>query len=283
VIVFQHGALVTFDPRGPRMRTWVVRLGEVQASAVYRGGLVMLVAADPPDDVLRLMIADPAGRTREAKLDLPGPPPLGLALDANGQTAYVVGASVVAEVDLATLRTAYHPLGQAAPAAGRMQSRRPHKPGVGTSASYTVRWVGGGRIAVARTTSNWGRDEAGNLRTTTTPGGLWLIDTRTWTETLLEAQAGEFSLTPAGAILAYGTSWDSKLGITGGMGLTSFGADGSERFHSFGAAAVEVVGSQAGLAYVRDGGSVHVIDAASGRTLRSVRRPATTELVTPAA
>jgi hypothetical protein len=282
VVVFQHGALLTLDPNGPRMRTQVVRLGEVQASAVYPGGLVMLGSTDPSDGALRLTVADPAGRAREARLDLAGLSALGLALDAVGQKAYVVGASVVAEVDLATLRATYHPLGQEARAAGGMQSIRPHKPGIGTSASFTVRWVGGGRIAVARMNSNWGRDETGAPTATSTPGGLWLIDTKTWTETLLEAQAGDFSSAPAGAILAYGSSWDSKLGTTGGMGLTSFGVDGSERFHRFGEASVEVLGVQSGLAYVRDRQRVHVLDATSGKALRLVPRTAATELVTAA-
>jgi hypothetical protein len=282
LVVFQHGALVTLDPDGPRVRTSVIRLGSVHASAVYGGGLVMLGASDPlePDGALHLTVADPAGRIRDTKLDLRAPLALGLALDARGQKAFVVGGTVVAEVDLATLQTTYHALGMRASAAHGLHSRRPHKEIPASGASFTVRWAGGGIIVVARSDWKMVRDEAGAPVTTRTPGGLWLIDTRTWSERLLEAEASNVSVVPTtGTVLAYGSSWNSKLGTTGGMGLTAFGADGSERFHRFGEAGVEVLGVQAGLAYVRDGQSVHVVDASSGRTLRSVRRPLTTQLV----
>ena len=99
----------------------------------------------------------------------------GFAVDPAG-TAFVIGPDLrVAAVDLATMHVGYHG-----------PTRAPAK--VVNGATRVAAWLGAGKVAVSgvdHASSGKGRD----LRVTTTPFGLHLLDTSTWTYRTLTTTA----------------------------------------------------------------------------------------------
>jgi hypothetical protein len=128
----------------------------------------------------------------------------GLAVDAPGGRAYVVGAGEpAATVDLETLRATYAPVRS-------VQARA--KSAVGPYRS--AEWLGGGMLAVSGFT--YAGLDPGTRRFVQEPAGLMLLDTRTWSATVVDPDAQSFSL--AGSTV---------VTVVDGRGLAAYGRDGS--------------------------------------------------------
>jgi hypothetical protein len=165
--------------------------GVVLDRALVRDRAVLLVAPFDKFGPSRVVTADANGDLRTAAVE--GVPagshfdnatdtgPVGeirtpgFTVDPAG-SAYVVGADLrVAAVDLAAMRVSY-----------RGPTRAPSKALRGTT--RIAAWLGGGQIAVSGidyASSGTGRD----LKVTSTPFGLHLVDTSTWTYRTLTTEA----------------------------------------------------------------------------------------------
>ena len=198
--------------------------------------------------------SDPGGESR-------GP---GMAVDPIGGRAYVVGADEpVAEVDLASLGVRYHG-----------GSRMLAKGGIRGSWRSAV-WLGNGLLAVTGAESKVRRDADGNTEQTTTPSGLLLTDTRSWTTRLLQRDATTVTLA-GGSLLAYGGGYDSAADTSPGAGLTIYGLDGTRRAHLFSRTPLYRMDAEGRFAYVwfpDGGGHVVVVRTASGRVVANLTRP----------
>lgn len=254
---------------------------EVVDVARTSDGLALLVA--PADSVgpTRLVVADADGSVRSARIDavaggtravrsadrsyafeqrwFPG-----LAVDPVGRRAFVVGGGArVAEVELATMRVAYHVPDEPVSWLGRLREWfEPAALAKGESEGpvRSARWLGEGLLAV----SGW------DAHVTEPPraAGLKLIDTGDWTVRTLDPETGGF--TAAGQILlAHGCCF--------ARGLTAYDRDGTRLWHRFGERTIASVEATERLAYVyryaRRRSWVEVLDLVSGKTLRMVDAP----------
>jgi hypothetical protein len=192
----------------------------------------------------------------------------GLAVDPDGNRAYVVGASEpVARVDLASMSVTYH---------GGSRTLAKAVSGPWRQAI----WLGNGMLAVAGSDSSVRTDAQGNVQQTVTPTGLLLVDTRTWSVRMLQADAAA-AIASGGSLLAYGASYDSATD-TKGSGLTVYGLNGTRRGNLFGRTPISSVEAQGGLAYVwlpDRHGHVVVVGPKSVRVLANVTRPSLVLLV----
>jgi hypothetical protein len=192
----------------------------------------------------------------------------GLAVDPDGRRAFLVPASGdVAEIDLRTLGVSYHELhrpsalrrllGWLAPSA--------HAKGPIEGPERHARWLGDGKVAVSGI--DWSLTSDGDEASAMgIPAGLRLIDTRSWTTTLLSPEPIDFVVGPGLMIVREGRE------------LVAFGSDGRERWRlrlrglrppsEYGWIAV------AGrLGYVhRAEGFAQVIDMATAEILGTIRR-----------
>jgi WD40 repeat protein len=189
-----HGGLATLLVVDTATRRVVRRVelgGVLLARAVVRDRAVLLLAPFDSFGPARVVVADSNGDVTSATIDgitagshfgdATDADPVGevrtpgFAVDPAG-TAFVVGADLrVAAVDLATMRVDYHG-----------PTRAPAKALNGTT--RIAAWLGGGKIAVSGidyASSGSGRD----LKVTTTPFGLHLLDTSTWTYRTLSTSA----------------------------------------------------------------------------------------------
>lgn len=194
----------------------------------------------------------------------------GLAVDEIGNRAYIVGAGEpIAQVDLSSMSVTYHG-----------GSRTPAK--FLNGPQRTATWLGNGLLAVTGTDPRAWTDAQGREQETVTPAGLIVVDTRTWSQRMLQPDATTV-VTAGASLLAFGAGWDSSTDTRSGSGLTVYGLDGTPRLHLFGRTSVDAW-TQGGLAYVslhdRDGHMV-VVDVDGGRILSSVTRPLTVLLLTP--
>jgi hypothetical protein len=116
----------------------------------------------------------------------------GFAVDAAGGRAFVVSpVLLVAEVDLATLAVAYH---------GPVRTLSKFNEGPMRVAA----WLGGSKLAVA------GADHAFDGKTsTTTPFGLRVVDTQTWTAQTIDPAATFFQPIAGGMLTGDGTGWSA--------------------------------------------------------------------------
>jgi hypothetical protein len=169
-----------------------VDLGGVLVARMIAGARVVLLIA-PFDSFgpARVVVADADGELTSATIDgistgshfgsASGSDPVGevrtpgFAVDPAG-TAFVVGADLrVAAVELKTMRVSYHG-----------PTRLPAKALNGTT--RIAAWLGGGKVAVSGidyATTGSGRD----LTVSTTPFGLHLLDTSSWTYRTLDPTA----------------------------------------------------------------------------------------------
>jgi hypothetical protein len=250
------------DPERGIVRSRAVARGGVLGAARSRRGLVLLLGAQGRIRPARLAVVGPQGGVRS--VELPGVragsrqlrPGLaeyrtpGLAVDRAGNRAFVVGASpaVVAEVDLPTLRVAYH----------RPVERRLADGGNAIGAARRAVWLDG---ALALTGHD---DRVENGKPTSEPAGLGLVDAGDWSSRTLDpdvrvaAQAG-------GLLVAWGAE---------DTALVAYARDGTERLRI--ARTPAAGGLQLAWPYAYRGADsayrphrADVVDLRSGRILRA--------------
>jgi hypothetical protein len=198
----------------------------------------------------------------------------GLAVDPAAGRAFVAGAGTpIAEVDLATLRVAYHGLSQPVsflrrlagwfvPAAEAKLVSGPMRQAC---------WLGDGFLAV------WGFDVKATQPTVEeTPSGLKLVDTRRWTVRQVHPEATMVRW-HGGRLLAFGVRWYEQE-RPGGIGLTVYGPGDRRPLRFFRNRPVHEVHVNGDLAYAIDWGNgearrseVAVVDLRAGRVLGTVR------------
>ena len=274
--------VVAVDPVAQRVlwtRTLPNEFEEVQRSAT---GFVFLAPPSGADgkDIgpTTLVSVDAAGAVRSAVLDriqsgfhhdeqtgvfIGEQRRPGLAVDPVGNRAYVVGAGEpVAEIDLATMTVAYHG-----------GSRSPEKALSGPIRE--ARWLANGQIAVTGYDTRAWIDSEGQEQELTTPAGLTLIDTRSWTSRPIDPDATSVAVSGE-LLLAYAWSYDATVAQASGIGVAAYALDGTPRFHVLDGP-VASVQAGAGLAYIwrpveegSDETRLAIVDLAAGRVLRTV-------------
>ena len=175
----------------------------------------------------------------------------GLAVDKRGGRAYVVQAQApVAQIELSTFQVRSHVLQAEARSADAVVGPTRH-----------ALWLGHGRLAVT------GVDERpGGAR----PAGLTLIDTGRWRARTIDRRATDATLV-SGTLLASSFLSRGGGGLSG-TGLTGYTTAGRRMFHRFGRGPIfgaETVGRRA---LVGGPKRTVLIDARTGRVLRSYRR-----------
>jgi hypothetical protein len=158
----------------------------------------------------------------------------------------------VAEVDLTTFSVRSHPLQPLARTADAV-----------AGPARDVLWLGRETLAVTGTdTHRSGR---------TTPAGLTLVDTRRWQARTIDPRTTDAALV-SGTVLATSFWFDSRRQTTSGSGLTGYSIDGRRKFHLFGDAPIFGVEPLGARALVGAQNETTLIDARTGRRLRSYRR-----------
>jgi hypothetical protein len=275
LLVRAGGSLVAIDARTPRI-TWRRALGG-QLIDWARAGSRTVFLVGPQDGraapaqvsvlgargTLRTTVVERIYAGSESSggaLSIARVP--GIAVDASGDRAWVVGAGEpVAEVDLSALTVAY------------ADTRTLAKVLPGPTRHAVA--LGGGMLAVAGTDATVTMDSAGMLHETVTPSGLTIVDTRSGAARAIQPDASSV-LRAGSSLLASGVAWDTAAPAPKGSGLTVYALDGTLRARLFGAAPISDVHVQAGLAYVSlpdRNGHVAVVDTATGRVLKQLYRP----------
>jgi hypothetical protein len=202
----------------------------------------------------------------------------GLAVDPAGGRAFVVAAGTpVAEIDLATLRVAYHGLSQPVsllrrlagwlvPAAEAKLVNGPFRQAC---------WLGDGLLAVWGFEAKVVEDAGGQPTVQDTPSGLKLVDTRRWTVRQVHPEATGVRW-HAGRLLAYGVRWYDQQ-RPGGIGLTVYGPGARRPLRLFRNRQVHEVQVNGDLAYAIDWGNeprkpeLAVVDLRGGGVLTTRR------------
>jgi hypothetical protein len=202
----------------------------------------------------------------------------GLAVDPGGGRAFVVAAGTpVAEVDLATLRVAYHGLSQPVSLLRRLAGW--FVPAADAKlVSGPLRqacWLGNGLLAVWGFEVKLGKDAGGQPTMEDTPSGLKLVDTRRWTVRQVHPEATAVRW-HRGRLLAFGVRWYDQQ-RPGGIGLTVYGPGDRRPLRLFRNRPVHEVHMNGDLAYAVNWGTddqkseVTVVDLRGGRVLRTLR------------
>ncbi|CAN5177803.1 hypothetical protein BH18ACT14_BH18ACT14_11660 [soil metagenome] len=270
--------------------------GTLVAEARTRGGLALLLAPRARIGPARLLLVDAAGRERsisrletgaglfpidpDSNDELARIRSLALAVDPAGRRALVIpGEGPVADVDLVTGRVSYRTVRETVSLLGRLRAWLEPEAEAKAQDGPTRQavWVAKDLVAVTgQDAAAAGR--AGHEQETTTPAGLSLIDTRRWTKRTLDEHASQLSVSN-GALLAYGTSWNSRTQVTKGMGLTAFGLDGKKRFHLFGDEPIYYMQTAGRYAYVwREQDAPATVDLRTGRVVRELSRYRRTDI-----
>ena len=246
--------------------------GSLQAGEHLRRGVVLLLGPRGRSvGSSRLVRVSPQGSVRSAAL-----PEIrsgteskgrvtrswdpGLTVDRWGGRAFVVQAEApVVEVNLTTFGVQSHPL-----------LPPPRTADAVTGPSRQALWLGRGMLAVT------GSDAGGAVRTR--PAGLTLVDTRSWRARTIDRRTSDAVLV-SGTLLASSFLFDARAQDAFGSGLTGYTVSGRPRFHLF--ANEPITGAQplghTALVGMRD--RIVLIDARTGRRLRSYRRLTTSLLV----
>jgi hypothetical protein len=255
-------------------------------------GLVLLGVADNEIGPATLRVIDAGGNVRSVRLDriragthfdrasqdpigvTRGP---GLAVDAERGVAYVVDPDgLVAEVRLADLHVSYHELARS-PLARLSSWLEPSAAAKGLDGPVlTAQWLGDGLLAVTGARNAIARLQDGSTSFSTSPLGLRVIDTRDWSERMLDTRA-DSAVVADGLLLATGGTWssDSSSPVTG-EGLAAYGPDASLRWRLEPGTKLSVVAATGSRALVQAYSSdqapqpLRLVDLASGRVLRSL-------------
>jgi hypothetical protein len=202
----------------------------------------------------------------------------GLAVDPTGGRAFVVAAGTpVAEIDLATLRVAYHGLSQPVSLLRRLAGW--FVPAAEAKlVSGPLRqacWLGDGLLAVWGFEVKVGKDAGGQPKAEDTPSGLKLVDTRRWTVRQVHPDATVVRW-HGGRLLAFGVRWYDQQ-RPGGIGLTVYGPGDRRPLRLFRNRPVHDVDVNGDLAYAINWGTdvqkseVAVVDLRDGRVLTTLR------------
>lgn len=245
--------------------------GWVANSISVAGGVVLMLAPRQGVGPLRILLVDAHGAMRTIRIDgieagadyaerngqvlTPA-----VTADPDGGRVYIVAARGlrVAEVDLASGAVSYHALGATA-----------SKGNIDVWWRYAV-WAGDGRIAV--TGDHWPPVRGRRRSNGPVPLGVRMIDTRSWTTTVLDPRPDSMHVA-GGTVLAAGTRWFDGARRSVSTGLLAFDETGRRAFTRFRGRQVALLGSRGDLAYVwvRKTRTAHVLDLGSGRTLNSIR------------
>jgi len=258
--------------------------GTIQRVARTPRELVLLVS--PARDVgpARLVVVDAWGAIRSVALErIPAGVRMvsaeehrvqlsipGLTVDPAARRAFVAGADVLAEVDLASLGVSYPELRTSASVLSRLfQWLEPTAYAKGANGPIrTALWLGSNLLAVTGSD-----EELVRGRSSIRAAGLSLVDTRAWTVRTIDPGAAEVRVA-GDTLLTTGSSWESGAREPDAIGLIGYGMDGRKRFEFFDGRAVWVRHVHAGRAYVDvsrsrpPGSSLRVVDVGSGRTAR---------------
>jgi hypothetical protein len=283
--VSRHSVMLTLDPHARRVLHRQRLPGPVLASGHLPGGLVLLLAPDRGIGPATLAVVDDDARIRTVTLSRidagdesveTGALPVdrqafpGLAVDPAGRRAYVVAAGApVAEVDLTTLRIAYHRLARPASPLRRLANwllPPAEAKGATDGPVRSALWLGEGLLAVAGSDAEASNTKQG-AREVQRPSGLQLIDTRTWTVRTLDPHTSGIVLA-GGRLFATGWRYDSNDGEPKGYGLTIYGPGDRRPVHLMGSDEVWGVQVHGDLAYVLRGSGYSVVDLRSNRVLR---------------
>jgi len=291
---YGDAAVVLVDPLAGRVLHRQNLHSQVQ-TAVFVGDRVVLLTT-PVDGIgtAGLAVVDDRGKVRSVPLrgisaGLQEPAEhnadsvterreAGLAVDPAGGRAFVVAAGTpVAEVDLATLRVAYHGLSQPVSFLRRLAGW--FVPAAEAKlASGPLRqacWLGDGLLAVWGSETRVVRDAGGQPKVEDTPSGLKLVDTRRWTVRQVHPEATGVRW-HGGRLLAFGVRWYDQQ-RPGGIGLTVYGPGDRRPLRLFRNRPVHEVDVNGDLAYAIDWGTdaqkseVAVVDLRDGRVLRTLR------------
>jgi hypothetical protein len=238
-----HLAARVFDPGRRRLLARGSANGWPLAVARTGNGFAVLVRDGDGVGPTALVLVDNRARTRVVALPrVPGGFPLeedpsarvvarrnmpGLAVDSRAGRAYVASDDLIAEVDLAGGGVSYRELDLTPTRDGNGDSVRK---GAIEGPVRAAHWLGDGRLAVTGRTDRGWYDPDGTPRVESTALGAIVVDTRTWTASILDRDATE--LEPAdGALLITSTTYtpDGQRSI----GLRVYNADGTRRFEHY--------------------------------------------------
>jgi len=198
----------------------------------------------------------------------------GVAVEPRSGRAYVVAAGApVAEVALDTLAVGYHTLAQPVSLLGRLHDwLEPRAQAKFLEGSRRLAyWLGDGRLAVfGYDTSTYRSGDRLAMRQR--PSGLLVIDTRSWSSSVIDGRASELAVAKD-ALLSWGWGWDSGTQRELGTGVRIYDRTGAGRFHLFGARVILSVQVVGGRAFVRPstGNGYSIIDTRTGRQIRTIR------------
>ena len=279
--------LVVVDVRRRRFVARRALEGTIQRVARTARRLVLLLSPAKAVGPARLVVADARGTLRSVVLErLPAGVKVvsetdyrvrmnvpGLAVDADGRRAFVVGPGLVAEIDLDDLRVSYHELRASTSLLARLRDwlEPPASAKSVSGPTRTARWLGGGLLAVA------GSDQAvvgdgSRVRA----AGLRIVDTRDWTTRTVDRDASDVRVA-GDVLLATGSSWEPAAEEPDAIGLVAYGLDGRRRYRRFGGREAWIGQVFAGRAYVdvveprSRSIAVRVVDLGSGRVRRGAR------------
>lgn len=288
----QRLELVTVAPSARRVLSRVPLQGELMRTGATRDALVLLLSPENRIGPGTLVVASAGGDVRSVALDRVwigverpdayADEPVarwrepGLAVDPDGRRAFVFPpGSDAAEIDLRTLAVSYHPLAEPVSLFGRL--RNFVDPAAQAKAvegpTRVARWLGGGLVAVSGVDHSTWRDRDNRLQARSTPAGLTLVDTRSWTAITIDRGASDATFAD-GVLLATGSACDSETDRCTGMGLAAYGLDGRTRFRLLEGKMAWVSQVFRGLAYV--GASeepMRVVELVSGRIVAERSEP----------
>jgi hypothetical protein len=286
-------SVVTIDAEARRVVSRAPLEGSVLQVARSRDSFVLLVAATNRIGPSRLELFDGDGGRHTVKLGElaagytwpaeSGADPVGtrlipgLAVDGSGNRAFVVApAGLIAEVNLGSLVVSYHRWAEEGSAVRRFAGwLTPAAEAKGSNGpALRARWLEGGFLAVSGTTET-ATTGGGNVKISSEPLGLRIIDTRDWSQSVLDRGADSFAVAD-GLLLLSGSSWSSEPQSQSGMGLAAYGADRTRRFQLQPGIPAWIGFVYRGRAYVSvaNQSALRIVDLASGRLVGTRRSEA---------
>jgi hypothetical protein len=289
------GSLERIDTVGKRIVARTPIVGRIAAVARSADGLVALTEADNAVAPATLIVVGPDGAVRSVRLgrilagthfDQTSQDPVGstrqpgLAVDPAGAAAYVVDdGGLVAQVGLSDVSASYHQLGTSLLARLSAWLTPPAEAKGLNGPMLTAQWLGDGLIAVTGTSESAVRQKDGSVVFSSSPAGVRLIDTNSWSERTLDPGA-DSTVVAEGLLLASGGSWrsDGNTTASSGEGLAAYGPDETLRWQIDAGQTISILatyGSRAliqkidtGPTYVQE--PVQLIDLATGHTLNTL-------------